>query len=164
MWGESYSSDGIGVTGVALSTDTSGLAYGVYGQSGIGTGVLGVTTGNNNNSQFSDGGVIGVANTNGKVFSQGVAGINLTPTGHSNGVYGQATSPDGVAGFFDNTAGGYILFGRVNGGPDLFHVDGSGGGQFAGNLQVNGNGTLRPYPDQWQPQRHWRNYRGYEGF
>jgi trimeric autotransporter adhesin len=139
--GSTNAPNGYGVWGIAASTDPSGLSYGVYGQSGIGSGVVGITTGNNGNSQFSDGGVIGVAETNGQVFSQGVAGINLTATGHSNGVYGQASSPAGAAGIFDNSAGGYILFGRVNGGPDLFHVDGSGGGHFAGAVQIDSGGS-----------------------
>ena len=131
---------GYAVWGNAQSTDTSGTAYGVYGQSANGDAVHGVETAANGS------GVAGIASSNGSGLTEGVAGVNISTSGHSNGVYGTTASADGVAGLFDNSAGGYILLGRVNGGPDLFHVDGSGGGHFAGAVQIDGNlnvgGTL----------------------
>ena len=47
-----------------------------------------------------------------------------------------------MAGFFNNGGGGYILVGIVNGnGTHMFHVDGSGDGYFAGDLNVGGTLT-----------------------
>ena len=122
VFGQTYSSDGNadGVYGLASAT-TGGAA-----------GVVGATYGPNGS------GVEGVANTAGG-FSEGVAGINRSTSGDANGIYGQTNSGGGVAGYFDNYAGGYILVGTINGnGTHMFHVDGSGDGYFAGNLQVGG--------------------------
>ena len=80
--------------------------------------------------------------------SDGVAGINTATSGIANGIFGQTYSSQGVAGYFDNEGGGYVLVAVVNGGPGhLFDVDGSGNGKFAGSLTagsltVTGSGQI----------------------
>ena len=136
--GETNAPNGYGVWGKAVSTDPSGVAYGVYGQSTSNDAVHGLFAGINGS------GVVGVANTSGSGSTEGAAGINMATTGPSNGVYGTTASAGGVGGLFENTAGGLILLGRVNPSTNLFTVDGSGAGFFAGALKVNGNGTFGP--------------------
>ena len=139
VYGITAAPNGSGVSGYATST-ASGFSVGVLGESANGDALHGISTAVNGS------GVAGFSNSNGSGNTNGVAGINTATSGNANGVYGSTASPAAAAGFFDNSAGGYILFGRVNGGPDLFHVDGKGGGHFAGNVQVDGNlnvsGTL----------------------
>jgi hypothetical protein len=142
--GKTSSSAGYGVYGIATSTDTSGLAYGVYGQAVTGPGVYGYSTGNS--------GVVGVSNTTVECCTQGAAGINMATSGNNNGVYGEAHSPDGVGGLFENQGGGLILLGRVNPSANLFTVDTNGSGFFAGDLQANGNGTFGPTQINGQTQ------------
>ena len=134
--GTTNAPSGYGVYGVAQPTNTSGNAYGVYGQSNSGDAVHGLCTGVNCS------GVAGVINSNGTGQTEGIAGVNNSTSGLSNGVYGHTASPGGVAGLFENIAGGLILLGRVNPSTNLFTVDGSGSGFFANNLQVNGTLTV----------------------
>ena len=131
--GTTNSPSGYGVYGVATSTDTSGAASGVYGVSSNAYGVYGYSTYNV--------GVLGVAQPS-VDGSNGVAGVNNATSGHANGVYGISNSPGGVGAIFENTAGGLILLGRVTPAQNLFAVDGTGGGFFNGNLQVNGNSNF----------------------
>jgi hypothetical protein len=132
--GKTDSSSGYGVYGIATSTG-AGAATGVYGQSANAYGVYGY-------SSFNVG-VLGVTQPS-VDGSNGVAGVNEATSGHANGVYGTTSSGGGVGGIFENTAGGLILLGRVNASANLFTVDGSGSGFFAGALQANGNGTFGP--------------------
>jgi hypothetical protein len=134
VYGQSASSTGYGVYGNATSTAT-GFSVGVYGQSANGDALHGLTTAVNGS------GVAGFSNSNGTGNTNGVAGINMATSGNSVGVYGETASPDGVGGLFENTAGGLILLGRVVQSTNLFTVDGSGNGFFAGNLNVSGTLT-----------------------
>lgn len=152
-------SNGTGVAGT--SSTTTGYAVGVFGSSATGPGGSflnstnsGITAGMTGASASPYGfGVYGVAGAPKGVFqlsgannvgsSDGVAGFNLQTSGYANGVYGATSSPDGVAAYFDNYAGGYILVGAVNGKPaHMFHVDGEGDGYFAGDLEVGGDLTV----------------------
>jgi hypothetical protein len=96
VWGDSSSTDGVGVAGYADAT--SGSATGVFGQSVSpnGSGVFGV-----NNAATSGNGVVGVANAT---------------SGGANGVFGFGVSPDG-AGVFgaNNSAGGVGVVGQADG-------------------------------------------------
>lgn len=119
--------NGTGVAGI--STTAGGYAYGVYGQTSTGTGVLGVSG--------AGPGVVGRASASGQ---DGVVAQNSATSGNSNGLYATTQSAAGVAAYFDNLAGGYILVGAVNGAPEhMFHVDGEGDGLFAGDLDVGGD-------------------------
>jgi hypothetical protein len=119
--------NGTGVAGI--STTSGGYAYGVYGSSNTGTGVLGLS-----------GGGPGVVGRTSAPNEDGVVAQNTATGGDSNGLYATTKSAGGVAAYFDNLAGGYILVGAVNGAPaHMFHVDGEGDGYFAGDLQVDGD-------------------------
>lgn len=58
--------------------------------------------------------------------SAGLVGQSTALSGATTGVVGEVASPAGAAGVFDNTAGGSILRGLVNG-VEVFAVDGTGG-------------------------------------
>ncbi len=132
--GLTYAPNGYGVWGKASST-ASGFSVGVYGQSANGDALHGVSTAVNGS------GVAGFSNSNGTGNTNGAAGINTATTGVGNGVYGESDSPNGVGGLFENAAAGLILLGRVTPSQNLFTVDGSGNGFFAGNLNVGGTLT-----------------------
>jgi len=134
--GTTTSPNGSGVYGVATSSSTTGAAYGVYGQSSSNDAVHGMCTAVNCS------GVTGVVNSNGSGNTEGISGVNNSTSGASNGVYGHTASPDGVAGLFENIAGGWVLLGRKNVSTNLFWVDGGGNGTFAGALQVNGTSNF----------------------
>lgn len=134
---------GVGVYGDA--TSSSGAAIGTEGVtvSPTGMGVEGVndsSTGNGGNAA----GVVGIFNGTLGTGS-GIIGITAAPTG--SGVYGQSITGIGVTGitggttgqggYFDNTAGGNILVGAVNG-VHKFRVDGTGKGYFDGGTQTGG--------------------------
>jgi len=85
------------------------------------------------------------------VFTYGTSGIATANTGSAVGLFGQAFSPQGVAGLFANVAGGDIIRGGVNQ-PEItvFRVDGRGtifanggfrpfGADFAESIAVSGN-------------------------
>ena len=129
--GTTAAPNGYGVWGKATST-ASGFSVGVYGQSANGDAFHGVSTAVNGS------GVAGFSSSNGTGNTNGAAGINTATTGVGNGVYGESDSPNGVGGLFENAAAGLILLGRVNQSTNLFTVDGSGDGYFAGNLSVGG--------------------------
>jgi len=113
VWGQSTSPTGSGVAGI--NSSTSGYGNGVYGQSNspAGYGVYGA-----NNA--------GVA----------VAGTNQTCSSAG------CTLVVGTAGQFSTAVGGTILSG-IGGsyGNQVFYVDASGNGYFAGNLNVTGKVT-----------------------
>jgi len=107
VWGDSVSTDGVGVAG--YEDATSGFTNGVFGQSVSpnGTGVFGV-----NISATGGAGVVGVANATSGSFADGVQGVTLSTD--ANGVSGNATATSGFAsGVFGQTASpsGYGVWG-----------------------------------------------------
>jgi hypothetical protein len=121
VYAQSSSTGGVGVNGSA--TATSGGTNGVYGSSASSTGfgVQGV--------DFAGG--VGVQGSSPNVA---VAGFNQTC--NSSG----CTPAPGVAGEFVTAAGGTVLSG-IAGTTQVFYVDSSGNGYFAGNLKVTGRMT-----------------------
>ena len=110
----------IGVDGVTFSADGVGVVGNHPGSTGGGTGVAGVT-----NS------ITG--------FTVGTSGTALGTSGPGVGVFGQAWSPNGVAGLFSNVPGGDIIRGGINQ-PEvtLFRVDGTGRVFADGGFQPGG--------------------------
>jgi hypothetical protein len=96
--GESQSTSGTGVYGVANAA--SGVTVGVIGQadSPEGTGVFGGTGATTGNGW----GVWGYSNSTSGI---GVRGLAAAPSGVTVGVHGIAMSPDGWAGYFDGDLG-----------------------------------------------------------
>jgi hypothetical protein len=137
VYGQSASPSGTGVNGIA--TATSGSTTGVFGQSSSpnGNGVLGVNTAT---TGFSPG-VMGVTNS---PTSAGVYGHNATTTGHGAAIQGQIeASPNGAAGVFATHAGVGLILNGLSGSnySQMFSVDASGNGFYAGNLNVTGKLT-----------------------
>jgi hypothetical protein len=121
VFGGTSSPNGVGVFGINTG---SGIAsgYGVYGSSATNVGILGVCAPTNPNSCFN-----------------GIAGLNTSISGGSNGVWGLTASPEGSAAYLVNAGGGDLLFGtQSDGGSATFYVQGNGSGYFAGNLDVVG--------------------------
>ena len=180
VYGQAASPNGVGVSAAALSVDggtgvygqtaysgTTGFGAGVSGlaiaPSGTALGVIGGTysdegigvLGNRTNSAASGlggGGVRGQTAAANFVFTYGTAGVAVAPTGSSVAVFGEAWSPQGIAGLFINRPGGDILHGAVHQNPDVtvFRVDGTGrvfadggfqpsGADFAESMAVTGD-------------------------
>ncbi len=135
--GTAESPEGTGVIGKAVAT--TGTTSGVLGQtnSDEGIGVLG-NRGNPVASGFGGGGVRGVTSAANFVFTYGTSGVATANTGSAVGIFGQAYSPQGVAGLFANVSGGDIIRGGVDQ-PEItvFRVDGRG--------TVFANGGFRPF-------------------
>jgi hypothetical protein len=135
--GTAESPEGTGVIGRADAS--TGTTLGVLGQtnSDEGIGVLG-NRGNSVASGFGGGGVRGVTSAANFVFTYGTSGVAKADTGSAVGIFGQAYSPQGVAGLFANVSGGDIIVGGV-GQPEVpvFRVDGHG--------TVHANGGFRPF-------------------
>jgi hypothetical protein len=123
-----------------IATSPKGGATGVYGESRghpSGAGVYGHSI-----ATAGGIGVVGVAgerSTSG--YPYGVIGANSSPSGA--GVYGVASASGGTAGFFENASGaGLILLGASGSNyTQMFTVDASGNGFYAGNLNVTGTLT-----------------------
>jgi hypothetical protein len=122
-----------GVVGTA--TATNGTVIGVEGGT-AGTGGYGVY----GNASSSTGATVGVKGNSTSTAGTGVRGTNTATTGATTGVSGYVASAGGIAGAFNNAAGGKILSGQDNG-VEKFSVDGSGNGAFGGNLNVTGTLT-----------------------
>jgi hypothetical protein len=145
---------------------TAGQVFGVFGftnsATNFATGVVGnanATTGqvtgvSGNSASTSGTGVFGNATaTTGNTF--GVFGQTASPTGHATSGYASATSgaaigvvgltnsPGGAGGQFVNLGGGksLVLIGAGANYTQVFTVDASGNGNFAGNLNVTGKLT-----------------------
>ena len=135
--GTAESPEGTGVIGRADAS--TGTTLGVLGQtnSDEGIGVLG-NRGNSVASGFGGGGVRGLTSAANFVFTYGTSGVATANTGSAVGIFGQAFSPQGVAGLFANVSGGDIIRGGVNQ-PEItvFRVDGRG--------TVFANGGFRPF-------------------
>jgi hypothetical protein len=143
--GEAYSPNGTGVIGQGGQNGVIGATFGPGGN-----GVFGVFQPLNSNG---GGGVIGITNaTSG--FSYGARGDALGTTGGAVAIFAQTYSPDGVAGYFLNRAGGNIIVGHVGQNDDVsvFRVDGNGtvfadggfqssGADFAESMAVAGDRT-----------------------
>ena len=136
--GSTASDTGNGVSGNATNTAATN-SYGVSGttaSTGFGAGVIGTaqaTTGN----AF---GVFGGANGS---SGNGVFGYASATSGYTRGVAGFVESPNGTAGQFTTHSGSGLLL-QGNSGSNftqVFYVDASGNGYFAGNLNVTGNLT-----------------------
>ena len=132
--GCSASTSGQGVSGIA--TATTGNAYGVVGQTfttGFGAGVLGSANANTGNA-FA---VFGQANSPSGV---GMFGYASATSGNPTAVVGFVESPNGVAGQFVAHGGGGLILQDLSGSnrTQVFNVDASGNGFFAGNLNVTG--------------------------
>jgi hypothetical protein len=121
--GGTSSTSGYGVWG--FSSATSGFTHGVGGQSASpsGTGLYGIS----------------VAATGGG----GVFGAATATSGYAVGVNGQTSSPGGAAGVFTNLSGSGLVLQGLSGSSytQVFSVDASGNGSFAGNLHVTGKLT-----------------------
>jgi hypothetical protein len=157
VYGSTASSSGFGVEG--LNSDTSGTGTGGSGVKGVTTSPNGAAVfGDNESTTGGDGalGVYGYSGAGSGVYGQstysagvfgyttasnedGVAAIEGSSGGYSNGIYADTYSANGVGAFIDNAAGGYILVGTVNNnGAHEFDVDGYGDGYFSGDLDVGG--------------------------
>jgi trimeric autotransporter adhesin len=141
VYGTTKSPDGIGVSGV--NNSLSGPAIGVIGVSASSsdgaTGVNGSATGSSGNAY----GVLGSS-----LSPQGYGVFGFSPNIAISGVSKTCTSSGctiepGIAGAFVTGVGGVVLQG-VREASDfsttqVFYVDASGNGYFAGNLNVTGN-------------------------
>jgi len=111
---------GIGVEGVALSADGTGV-HGSAGHGGVGhpSGVLGEVNADAGAGVFGYNAALtgpgyGVRGTLRSPSGFGVAGTNTATTGNAVGVDGESSSRAGFAGFFRNLAGGTGVRVRVD--------------------------------------------------
>ncbi len=135
VFGQSDSTSGIGLSGTA--TATTGVAYGVFGVTATadtGAGVLG-------NASSTTGAGYGVFGSSAGTGGNGVFGYASSASGSTIGVSGFIESPNGTAGrFVAHSGSGLILQGNSGSNQtQVFSVDASGNGFFAGNLNVTGN-------------------------
>jgi hypothetical protein len=79
---------------------------------------------------------IGVKGTSVSPGGTGVRGIDIATTGPTTGVSSYVNSAAGTSAVFENAAGGQIISGRINGGHEIFSVDGSGNVNTAGSLNL----------------------------
>jgi hypothetical protein len=143
--GASGSTAGYGVEGVSFAPTGTGI--GVLGEVQSSSGIAGVF--NNVASSGSPIAAFGyITSSDGGI---GVLGRAWTTTGTGIGIKGEAFTVDGVAGAFENTAGGNILVGIASG-ANQFRVDGTGkvfanggyqtgGADFAESMAVAGDPT-----------------------
>jgi len=112
-------------SGTGQTNAINGLAY-----SPDGSGVLGHGGAN---------GVVGITERT-DAFTVGTLGNSTGTTGPGVGIFGQAWSPQGIAGLFINRPGGDILHGAVSQNPDVtvFRVDGTGRVFADGGFQPSG--------------------------
>jgi hypothetical protein len=136
VFGYTNSATGTGVAGNANAT--SGQATGVTGvsTSTSGTGVLG-------NATAASGNTFGVFGQTSSPTGNGTGGYASATSGLAIGVVGLTNSPAGVGGVFTNLGGGKsaVLIGNGANYAQVFIVDASGNGNFAGNLNVKGKLT-----------------------
>jgi hypothetical protein len=85
------------------------------------------------NAIAPSGSTTGVAGNSASSAGSGVIGDAYSTTGNTSGVVGIVASPSGVAGVFNNSAGGSLLLGSNNG-VQKFLVDGSGNVTAAGRI------------------------------
>ena len=92
------------------------------------------------------GSTIAVTGSNPSTSGTGVAGVATATSGATTGVLGQSSSASGIAGVFNNTAGGQILSGKNNG-SQIFSVSGAGLVSASGGLTLPVSGTGVTFPD-----------------
>jgi hypothetical protein len=134
----STSANAAGVNG--YTTASSGQVFGVSGNTSSGTlGAAGVS----GYADSSTGQVWGVIGTTPSSNGIGVLGNSVATSGFAVGVYGKTTSSGGAAGVFTNLGGGTgaVLLGNGANYANVFSVDASGNGSYAGNLNVTGKLT-----------------------
>lgn len=134
VFGRSASTNGLGVSGDA--TATSGVTAGVFGNSDSTSG-----SGVNGNASAASGFTYGVFGNSASTSGNGVFGYASATSGSPHGVVGFLESPHGVAGQFVAHAGAGLILQGNSGSKftQVFYVDASGNGYFAGNLNVIGN-------------------------
>jgi hypothetical protein len=151
---------------IGFDNGTSGQVYGVFGYTNSATNFA---TGVAGNANALTGQVTGVAGNSASTSGTGVFGNATAATGATEGVFGQTASPDGhgtsgyasatsgpaigVVGLTNSPAGAGGQFVNLGGGKSLvlvgsgasyaqvFTLDASGNGSFAGNLNVTGKLT-----------------------
>src|SRR5579872_995778 len=137
-----------GVFGYTNSTTGTGVAGNANATTGQATGVSGLSASTSGTAVFGN-----ATAATGNTF--GVFGQTASPNGHATSGYASATSgpaigvdglsnsPTGVGGVFTNLAGGKspVLIGNGANYAQVFIVDASGNGNFAGNLNVTGKLT-----------------------
>jgi trimeric autotransporter adhesin len=119
------SGTGKGVAGYTSSTGGTGVAGAATATTGNTQGVLGWSystsgTGVQGQAKAPSGNTLGVEGT---IFSS--TGVGVQGDGNGIGVQGLTSNSSGIAGVFNNTGGGKVLSGQVNG-NELFSVNGSG--------------------------------------
>jgi len=129
--GESGSTIGFGVEGVSFSPTGTGI--GILGEAASSDAFAGVFN-NVSASGYPTGAFGYVTSPDGGI---GILGRAWSNTGTGVGIRGEAFTPNGVAGAFDNTAGGNILVGMVSG-VNRFRVDGTGFVFADGGYQTGG--------------------------
>jgi hypothetical protein len=136
MFGSTTSTTGTGVAGNANAT--TGQATGVSGlsASASGTGVFG-------NAIATTGNTFGVFGQTASPTGHATSGYASATSGAAIGVVGLTNSPGGAGGQFVNLGGGksLVLVGNGAGYAQIFTLDASGNGNFAGNLNVTGKLT-----------------------
>ena len=134
-WAVNASASTNGIAGTA--TAASGTALGVEGvaASTSGYGVYG-------NATSATGSSIGVKGNSSSASGTGVRGTATASSGSTTGVSAYVASTTGIAGVFNNAAGGKILSGQNNG-VEQFSVDGVGDVNTAGgSYKIGGNKVL----------------------
>jgi trimeric autotransporter adhesin len=128
----------VGVSGIEGAT--TGAVFGVSGETPSTTdGATGVS----GFESATTGAVTGVSGATSSTSGTGVDGNATATSGPTIGVRGVATSPAGAAGLFINLSGGtsQVLIGSGANSVQVFSVDASGNGFYAGNLNVTGKLT-----------------------
>ncbi len=162
--GTSSGATGVGLSGIA--TSSSGVNVGVYGQTastangatavfGGATGASGTTfgvqavsasaggTGVAGSATAATGSTIGVYGQSASTSGVGVEGNATATSGYTVGVQSAVSSANGVAGLFSNVSGAGLILNGLSGSnyKQVFYVDASGNGLYAGNLNVTGKLT-----------------------
>jgi len=131
-------------TGVAINATASGKAIvgtatapsaTAYGVQGVATGTAGV--GLIGTASSTTGFTYGLRGTSSSTSGTGVRGLDNATSGKTTGVSGSVDSASGIAGVFNNTAGGKILSAQNNG-AEKFSVDGSGNVTTSGTINTSG--------------------------
>jgi hypothetical protein len=123
-----------------FASAATGVVSGVNGSTNSSTnGAAGMSGYEGSTTGFVSGVIGGTASTSGS----GVAGYASATSGPAIGVNGQTTSPGGAGGAFTNLSGGkgLVLIGNGSNFAQVFNVDASGDGFYAGNLNVKGKLT-----------------------
>jgi trimeric autotransporter adhesin len=128
----------VGVSGIEGAT--TGAVFGVAGETPSTTDGAAAVSGF---ESATTGAVTGVSGATSSTSGTGVDGNATATSGPTIGVRGVATSPAGAAGLFINLSGGtsQVLIGSGANAVQVFNVDASGNGFYAGNLNVTGKLT-----------------------